>query len=235
VACILQERRMVPSVRLLWLAMIALELLLPIPLYCQPGASVRSLGPLLRGEDPAFLPPGCEHVIPIRPLLRPGSYWGDYREALSYLRSHTSPATRVANFMNRFPLLAYNGPAGRLSPFPAAAGVLWLWQIEPTDEARFARALIETPDSLVVWIPNQKSNPVAHKLPLVEQTVREFFVLEQRCGYIEIWRRNPARAAPSVNAQATRDLEAADRFGDRRAKPAPTRSPSPGAKSGSTG
>jgi hypothetical protein len=78
--------------------------------------------------------------------------WGDYRALLGYLRGTTAPGTRVANVLKGFP--AVNGPVGRLSPFPVESGLVWVWLAGRTVEEQFASALERTPDSVVVWIPD---------------------------------------------------------------------------------
>lgn len=55
---------------------------------------------------------------------------GVRRELLAYLR-RLDPEIRVANVLRTLPFPSINGPAGRVTPFPAAVGVIHLGLGDP--------------------------------------------------------------------------------------------------------
>lgn len=167
------------------------------PRYFLPDRSLEACTRLVRGGEPDRPPPGCQYRMARRQQpgrVIPGRIfytWDDYREVLDYLRRTTTPRTRVANFLRSTPFPAINGPAGRLTPFPAAGGVHWLRGIAPGDESRFARAVADDPDAVVVWVPGECGpGPTAH-LASIEAAVRRHYRPEARFGFIEVWRRAP--------------------------------------------
>ena len=116
----------------------------------------------------------------------------NYRALLRYLRRTTKPHTRVANVLKGFP--AINGPAGRLSPFPVESGLVFVWLMGRTVEEQFATALEQTPDSVVVWIPDE-DGPLAIPLERLTPVIRKLYQPAARFGAIEVWQRKNASNA----------------------------------------
>ena len=78
---------------------------------------------------------------------------------------------------------------------PAESGIIWLWRTDPDDEPAFVAALERSPDSVVVWAPDEPIGPDNPALPRLVPAVRRLYTPEARFGVIEIWRRrvNPPR------------------------------------------
>jgi hypothetical protein len=180
-----------------------------VPRYCQLRPSLRAVVELARGRDPAEAPPGCAHMFrDVPPAVPLGDHpdtakaptdsylWGDYCRLLAYLRRSTSPRTPVANVLRALPWPSINGPTGRMTPFPAAGGILHLWMVDPGMERRFADALAHSPDAVVVWIPDEPHLLPALRLPLVDEVIRRLYRPEARIGRIEVWRRIRDRPGP---------------------------------------
>jgi hypothetical protein len=167
------------------------------PKYCDLTASARALRGLVLGQDPSDPPPpGCVHFFG---MFAPFP-WEDYRDLLAYLRTSTAPETRVANVLRALPLPTINGPAGRATPFPAAGGVIHLWNVDAGLKSAFVASLERAPDdTVVVWIPNEPRVPSDLRLPELERAIREHYRPETRFGTIEVWRRKPrAPARPAA-------------------------------------
>jgi hypothetical protein len=164
-----------------------------VPEYCSASRSLRALGPLFRGEDPIDPPSGSGRTFRALGKRPPPFRWDEYRSLLAYLRSSISPRTRVANLLWAFPYPVINGPAGRLTPFPAAGGYLHLLLVEPGLEARYVEALERTPDSVVVWNPRH-GNP---RFPLLVKAVRRLYRPEVRFGSLEVWRHVASPRTPA--------------------------------------
>jgi hypothetical protein len=159
-----------------------------VPRFCRPLDSVRAVGYLVRGEDPEKPPPGS--LDEYRPYKTWAGYsWGEDKGVREYLRTATRPTTRVANMLRVPPFLALNGPVGRISPFPAESGILWLWQVDPDIEDAFVRELETTTDCVVVWDSNERSFTPALQLPRLVATIRRHYAFETRFGRVEVWRR----------------------------------------------
>lgn len=159
-----------------------------VPKFCRPWDSLHAIGCLAHGEDPEKPPAGA--IDSYRPDKTWAAYsWGEDRGVRAYLRTKTGPNTRVANLLRNPPFLAINGPVGRISPFPAESGILWLWQVNPDLEPQFVQALEHTPDSVVVWVSNEKSFAPQLALPELVRTIERLYVREARFGRIEVWRR----------------------------------------------
>jgi hypothetical protein len=94
----------------------------------------------------------------------------------------------VANVLKGFP--AVNGPTGRLSPFTVEAGLVWVWLEGREVEEQFAAALERTPDSVVVWVPDE-AGPVLIPLERLSPLIRKHYRPDARFGAIEVWRRRP--------------------------------------------
>jgi hypothetical protein len=180
-----------PSVRL---AMVLLTLGLQAtikPRFSNPNGTLDALPALRRGGESVTVPPGYVHNegVPLSALYN----WEDYRGAIEYLRRETGPETRVANALKAVP--AINGPAGRLPVFPAES-LAWLYMIRPDDVPRFAEALEEAGDSVVVWAPEEdrafKEVKDFH-IDSIEEVIRRRYepIPGARFGLIEVWRRKP--------------------------------------------
>jgi hypothetical protein len=184
---------MYPAARLvLAVAVIAGGVCSQRPSFFRPRASVRVLGAWVQGRAPGIVPPGSEAMLTSRLRASGVSYsWEDYQGVLDYLRRKTTPGTRVANFLRANPYPTVNGPVGRLTPFPSAAGVLWLLWVKPDDEAVYRRALERTGDTVVVWVPDEKGVGAGLELPDIQQQIRRLYYPEARFGAIEVWRRLP--------------------------------------------
>ncbi len=149
----------------------------------------------LAAHQPAVEPPvGYTHPYGKLITLPP---WSDYQATLAYLRSELPPSTCVGNAIGG---LAVNGPSGRLPAFPAES-MTWLFVVRPADEDRFITTLRATPDSVVVWNPDEtgKGSLVA-VFPRMDETIRTLYEPAVRFGTIAIWRRKgemfPARTDP---------------------------------------
>jgi hypothetical protein len=170
-----------------------------VPKYCRGRGSLKAIGSLATGVVPEKAPPGAEGLY--RPDRTYSAYsWGEERGVHAYLRTHTRPDTRVAVVLRNPPFLAINGPVGRISPFPAESGILWLWQVNPKLEPAFVKSLQETPDSVVVWVSNERSFDPKLQLPDLARTIQELYVFEARLGRIEVWRRRPGSAVHRVQS-----------------------------------
>jgi hypothetical protein len=159
-----------------------------IPRFCRVGASLQAISDLARGRVSERDPPGTEGYF--RPFLSYADYaWDEARGALVYLRTMTKPTTRVANVLRGYPPVSLNGASGRISPFPAESGVLWLWQVNPDLEPAFIQALDACPDSVVVWVPNERSFDPKLQLDALAKAIRARYVRDTGFRRIEVWRR----------------------------------------------
>jgi hypothetical protein len=190
VARVLSISRLARPVRVLAVVLVLYEALPHVPTFCSPLDSIRALRPLVRGVAPDKPPPGCRNR-----RFHPDMChykWGDYCQALEYLRQTTRPETEIANVLREPPYPSLNGPAGRLSPFRAESGICWMCLIDIDLDAVFARALEETPDSVVVWSPAEdRSADPRLRLERVTAVIRRSYRPDARFGPIEVWRRSP--------------------------------------------
>ena len=199
-AWVLTARSLAAPLRLAAIAAVIVAVAPEVPKYCLVARSVEALGTLARGEEPEIPPPGCEHFFtPKHPYA-----WSDYRRLLAYLRTSTAPTTRVGNVLRTIPLPALNGPTGRATLFPAAGGVIHLWNVDPGLADAFVSALERADDAVVVWIPNEPRAPPDLKLPEIEQAIRQYYQPEACFGTIEVWRRMPALPVSATVADAPR-------------------------------
>ncbi len=178
--------------RLLVLLLIVAEAVPHIPSFCYVSDSIRAVRSLARGVEPTDPPPGCR----IR-WFDPGGCaydWKDYCLALEYLRRTTGANTEVANFLRQPPFPSFNGPVGRLSPFRAESGICWMWLIDMDLDIPFAESLERTPDSVVVWSPQEQDSLSSLRLEHVTRVIRQYYHPEARFGPIEVWRRSPVSA-----------------------------------------
>jgi hypothetical protein len=173
---ILRARALVPSVQVLAVVVVLLESVPGLPAYCSVIRSAQAIPALLRGIEPEVVPLGCE-------LALRGYSWVDYRSVLNHLRKTTDPQTRVSNFLRRYPFPSVNGPVGRLTAFPCAEGIQWLLWIAPDLEDRFAQAVAQPQNAVVVWIPHETG------FERLEQTIRRCYQPEAQFGAFEVWRR----------------------------------------------
>jgi hypothetical protein len=206
VAWVLRTPRFVPSVRFAALALLIYTAAPGLPRFCTARGSLEALGPLARGEIPQRPPPGCLNYFPPSKSGRYDS-WDDYRRLLGYLGRDTHRHRPVANLLRALPFPAVNGPTGRLTPFPAAGGVLYLWLVNPAQEDRFAEALDQHPDTLVVWTPDDPFMIAALKFPKLEAVIRRRYRPLVRFGHIHVWGRSdgaPGSGSPASCAGARR-------------------------------
>ena len=191
--------------RLLIVLLIASEAAPHIPTFCSIPYSIRAVRSLALGVDPELPPPGCRikwfrlHECPYE--------WADYCHALEYLRRTTGPTTEIANFLRNPPFPSFNGPVGRLSPFRAESGICWMWLIDIDLDIPFAESLEQTPDSVVVWSPQEARTLTRLRLERVTEVILRHYRPEARFGPIEIWRRSPG-AGNEEALQSTGPLSA---------------------------
>ena len=153
----------------------------------QPHGKHRGPAPLLRGEMPIKPPIGCFRPFP--GYQSGNSRWTSYREVLIYIRSQTGPRTLVANVINTYPYEPVNGPSGRLSPFLAESGICWMTQVNVDLDAEFARSLLNSIDSVVVWDPSQTDAEPRLALKGLMAVIRQNYEPAARFGRHEVWRR----------------------------------------------
>jgi hypothetical protein len=156
------------------------------PEFCVVGPTVRAIAGLWRETKPTEEPP---------PGYRKGSVptsafypWRDYQATLRYLRNRTAPGVRVANALKGDP--AINAMVDRPTPFPAES-IAWLRMVRPADEARFAEALEQDEDAVVVWSPGEVGPDPGFRLERLVAVIQTHYQPEARFGAIEIWRRRP--------------------------------------------
>jgi hypothetical protein len=178
------------------------------PLQCSVASTRQGIEALRRGIDPIEPPLGIHIELPIDAgsLAFP---WKDYRETLAYLRTETSPETRVANLLHVVPAL--NGPTGRLTPLPVES-LAWL-AVRPEDEAAFAPALESAPqNSVVVWTPEKGSfvDLYGHfeEVKRLAPVIRRFYEPVARFGDVEVWKRKApstrtSQAAPILSPRVS--------------------------------
>jgi hypothetical protein len=217
VAWLMTTHRMAAWARLATLAVILSYCVPGVPKFCTAAHSLQALGPLFRGEDPVDRPPGCGDQF--GRSKGPGKWyrWEDYRPMLAYIRESTSPGTRIANLLWNVPYPTVNGPAGRLTPFPAAAGYIHLWMVDPSLRGEYVALLERNEDILVVWGPGT-ANPF---FPELDRTVQEWYLPVARFGEIEVWRHRHADVAKTSAVEDT----ASRRQGEAPARDKPRHSP----------
>jgi hypothetical protein len=195
-AWIYEAGRMAWSAKLLATLALAAAVFDAMPAFWTPSETLSALRPLLRGEEPPYRPLGVEVRFGTGTTLNGRYGWNDYRNVLTYLRTKTGRETLVANFIRNTPFPALNGPTGRLSPFPAAGGLLWIWWIKADDEPAFAKSLAQATDAVVVWVPGERAMGPSLRLKRVERVIRHLYKPEARFGLIEVWRRMPGARMP---------------------------------------
>jgi hypothetical protein len=159
------------------------------PEFCVAGPTARAAAALVRGRlpDGTQTPPGYRRGSVPTSAYYP---WRDYRAALDYLRATTRPSTRVANVLKGDPAVC--AMVDRRSAFPAES-VAWLRMVRPEDEARFADALDEARDAVVVWVPGEVGPDPDFHVGRIERVIRRRFAFEARFGAIEVWGRRAER------------------------------------------
>jgi hypothetical protein len=182
--------RVFPAVRLLMVvAVLAGGLSRHRPHFFRPVQALRVLGNWIEGRALDVVPPGSEAMLPSRSRDPRTHYsWEEYQGLLDYLRRTTTAETRVANFLRAQPYPTINGPVGRLTPFPSAAGVLWLMWVKPDDKDAYRRALELAGDSVVVWVPDELGVGAGLELEDIQQLILRLYRPEARFGAIEVWR-----------------------------------------------
>jgi hypothetical protein len=155
------------------------------PAYFAPGRSVEAVWCWLEGSPLTKPPLGYQPRASIKTAAH--YPWEDYHAIVHFLRDELPPRTQVANVLRWF--TALNGPAGRLSPLHGESGLVWAWAVDSEAEARYAKELRRTPDSVVVWIPNEEG-PAPLDLTALEAVIRREYEPWRRFGRIEVWRRH---------------------------------------------
>ena len=165
-----------------------------VPAFCLPGESFE----VLTGRNSARVPATARaHFAPEDG--RSPYRWEDYRAAIAYLRANTGPETRVANMLRNVPFPAVNGVTGRISPFPAESGIIWLWSVDPDMEGEFVTALDRSPgDTVAVGSPSEKRFADRLRMKELRDAIDRGFHFEAGFGAIQVWRKNsvadPGRA-----------------------------------------
>ncbi|MDB5351126.1 MAG: hypothetical protein JWN86_2373 [Planctomycetota bacterium] len=190
VQIVLDQVRLPASVRLVAILLIAGLGLTAKPRFCNPNGSLEAFSFLKTHREPGPKPTGyARHPdVPAAAFYE----WEDYRNLLDYLRTTTSPTTKVANCLKHVP--AITGPTGRLPAFPAES-VAWLTVVREDEEETFADQLRKATDTVVVWAPTEKEMARAPKLPVLTRAIEDNYAFEARFGLIEVWRRKPIDAA----------------------------------------
>jgi hypothetical protein len=195
VELLLAARLAHPAVRLVAVLLAARLGVHARPYMCSIAYARQGIEALRRGEDPREAPLGLHIAIPLDPkaLAYP---WEDYRATLAYVRTNTTPETRVANLLHVVPAL--NGSTGRPTPLPAES-LAWL-MVHPDDERRFGPALEAAPaGSLVVWTPvkGRFIDRWSHydEVERLAPVIRQNYSPLARFGDIEIWRRDAGGGA----------------------------------------
>jgi hypothetical protein len=188
VAWLLATPRLAAPVRLAAVLALIVVAIPQVRVECSVSRSLRAIGSLARGEDPTEPPTGCRRyfINDERPNLH--YRWDDYRRVLAYLRAEVPRGTRVANFLRAHPFPTVNGPTGHLNTFPAAGGLIHLCSVEPQKEGAFVKALEETRDAVVVWVPGETRVDPRLVLPRMVDVIRSRYRPEARFGDIEVWR-----------------------------------------------
>jgi hypothetical protein len=196
---LLSGRRVSASFRLLSLLLLLGLSCKTRPEFCSIRSSLWAASDAMRGSTRTSTPPGYRHG----PVPTSAYYdWADYHATLDYLRRHTSQKSKIANALKGNPAIV--GPLGRLSAFPAE-NIAWVWMANRGDEERFARALENEADSLVVWSPGEAGPDPSFQIDRIESAIRRLYRPDARFGAIEVWRR---KQAPDVEATVATRSEA---------------------------
>jgi hypothetical protein len=183
------ERTVTRASKVVLLVLLMYEIMPVPPAMCE----LSRLGPALRSlamrTPPNRVPIGAIKAFPQAGLRSPN--WLRYCRILDYLRHETSPDTYVANVLNRFPYESLNGPTGRLSPFLAESGICWMALVDFDLDPEFAEQLKRTPNSVVVWEPDQERAESRMRLTRVVEVIREYYEPAKSFGTIEVWKRKP--------------------------------------------
>lgn len=182
---LVEARGISATARLVALSLLAAAAIPGRPAYARPGEALAAiLRPEARGGIPARRP---LHT----PLPEPYT-WGGYRALIAHLRAETTPRTRVANCLAYMPAVC--GPAGRLPAMPGESLAWFQYFAGDADLQRaYARRLAETPNSVVVWCPEEAP---AIPGPLLE-VIRRGYEPSARFGRVEVWRRRPGEIGPA--------------------------------------
>ena len=113
--------------------------------------------------------------------------WGDYRDAVFYLRRTVAPDVRVANSLAGMPALT--GPLARLPAFPGES-LAWFQHFKnrPDLEEAYLSFLRNTPKSVVVWSPGEELVKGSIVPRSFAAYFRSAYEVEARFGPIEVWR-----------------------------------------------
>ncbi len=154
------------------------------PDFCEFGPTIRAFKSIGRpAESRPAKPPGYS----LGTIPSEGFYpWDDYQALITYLRTHTSPSTRVANLLKGDPAVV--SMVGRVSALPAES-ITWLRMVRPADQPSFVARLKRETDSVVVWIPDEVGPNGDFSIDLLTEATRRLYEFEVRLGQIEVWRR----------------------------------------------
>ncbi len=158
------------------------------PALCSFTITTQGVKSLLSKTPFKATPPGYRQGAIIVAAYFP---WEDYKGTLDYLRSHTSPTTRVANMVVQDPAIV--SAVDRQSAFPAE-GVTWLRMVRKSDAPLFEQSLKDADDSVVVWNPHTLPTEPSDQLYPLFQLVPRLYQFEARFGDLEVWRRKPNTA-----------------------------------------
>lgn len=167
------------------------------PDECSPQAAIRTSRAFLTGSSDSEVPHGARRYfhqgeIDIRDR-RSGYPWADYVATIEYLKSKTTPKTRVAGAFKRMPFPSLNWAAGRPTPWPGEGGTTFLLVLGLEKEEGFIDALLNAPDdTVVVWAPGEKAEADRVDFERLEKTIMEHFAPEASFGVFQIYRRIPA-------------------------------------------
>lgn len=196
IAWVLSLDRVAAPVRLAIVAMAVAEAVPYWPEYSVPIESVRAVGPLARGEEPAEPPLGSRHAYP-RPDSRMYHYsWADYRALLDELRRATGPTTQVANLLTHFPYPAVNATVGRPTPLPIESITFLQWFPDSNFDEVLSAHLERAPAGTVVLWDTSESTELWSQLVHTRAVVQRDYPIATTIGEIQVRRRQaPPRPA----------------------------------------
>lgn len=173
------------------------------PLQCDPWESLHSLGPLVRGRAPVEPPLGCRSPYPRPDVKRYHYTWGEYCEALDYVRESTDSKTPLANLLSWLPFPSFNGPVGRPSALPYDALMQMDWFPNTDIDTPLAAQLEWAPGIVVIRDGKGMAASYAKRLPRTLEVIDRLYQRDAAFGEIEIWRRKsppPPLSAPLPRA-----------------------------------
>ncbi len=195
-----RELRAFQGRRAVWFVALAMALVFDRtpynPRMCSASDSIEQLRSYLTGVPLEQLPRGCRYIFTAS-QASDALNWSGYLQTIDYLRRHTDADTRVANVIQSYPYPPVNSPTARLSPFPCAEGIQWLYWVDRNLEGRFIEELIRRRErpTVVVWCPRRNDIVGSNRLIRLEQAIQDHFEFEAEFFAYEIWRQkaNPVR------------------------------------------